>query len=104
MVFVFFVYGLAFFVLGFVVLMYPKKGSAFKVAGDLWLIAAFGISHGINEWLDMVILVHKPAEMSLSVARMVTLPLSCSHFARIWSNNSSCAGVKTKGARGITGC
>lgn len=76
MIFVFFVYGLAFFILGLTIFLYPKKGSAFKLASDLWLIAAFGISHGINEWIDMFILIQKPMVTSLSAIHMVTLPVS----------------------------
>lgn len=60
MIFVWFIYGLAFFILGLVIFVYPKKGSAFRLANDIWLIAGFGILHGINEWLDMFINIGKP--------------------------------------------
>lgn len=60
MTFVFFVYGLSFFVLGLTILIYPKKGSVFKLAGHLYLIAGFGLVHGINEWVDMFIRIVKP--------------------------------------------
>ena len=50
---VFFFYGLAFFVMGISILVQPKKGSALKLADILWLLAGFGLVHGINEWLDM---------------------------------------------------
>ena len=50
---VFFVYGLSFFVMGISILVQPKKGSAFELAEILWLLAWFGLVHGINEWLDM---------------------------------------------------
>ena len=53
MIFVWFVYGLAFFVLGLVILVYPKKGSEFRLARHIWMIGVFGIVHGVNEWLDM---------------------------------------------------
>jgi len=39
MTFVFVIYGLSFFVLGLSILVYPKKGSTFKLAGHLYLIA-----------------------------------------------------------------
>ena len=77
MVFVFFIYGLAFFVLGLAILIYPKKGSAFRLANHLWLIAGFGLTHGINEWLDMFIMIQTPgAPEVLKVLRMITLPIS----------------------------
>ncbi len=54
---VFCVYGLAFIIMGVTVLVQPKKGSAFKIADILWLLAAFGIVHGINEILDMWVII-----------------------------------------------
>ena len=77
MTYLFFIYGLSFFVMGFSLLLYPKRGSAFKLARHLWLIAGFGLLHGLNEWLDMFILIREPAEsLFLAYFRMITLPLS----------------------------
>jgi len=39
---VFFIYGLAFFVIGLAIVIYPKKDSEFKLANNLLLIAGFG--------------------------------------------------------------
>lgn len=50
---VFFVYGLAFMVMGIAILTQARKGSKFKLAGILWLLALFGLTHGSNEILDM---------------------------------------------------
>lgn len=74
MIFIWFIYGLAFFALGLVIIVYPKKGSVFKLANYIWLIAGFGILHGINEWLDMFINLGEPFPPGvLKVIRMVTL-------------------------------
>jgi PAS domain S-box-containing protein len=74
MIFIWFIYGLAFFALGLVIVAYPKKGSMFKLANHIWLIAGFGILHGINEWLDMFIGIGEPFPPDiLKVVRMVTL-------------------------------
>ena len=78
---VFFIYGLAFFLLGFAVLLYPKRDSSFALAKSILLIAWFGILHGINEWLDMFLLIFKLIEkpidpLPLEVIRMATLPIS----------------------------
>jgi PAS domain S-box-containing protein len=62
MLYVFFIYGLAFFVLGLSVALYPKKNSAFWFAGLLNYVAAFGLLHGMNEWVDMFILIHGTAD------------------------------------------
>ncbi len=77
MIFIWFIYGLAFFVLGLVVIVYPKKGSAFKLADSLWLIAGFGILHGINEWLDMFIVIGEPFPVTtLKLIGTGVLPVS----------------------------
>jgi PAS domain S-box-containing protein len=74
MIFIWFVYGLAFFTLGLVIIVYPKRGSAFKLANYIWLIAGFGILHGINEWLDMFINLGEPFPPDvLKILRLVTL-------------------------------
>ena len=77
MIFIWFVYGLAFFTLGLVILVYPKKGSAFSLAKDIWMIAVFGILHGINEWIDMFIDIGEPFPPDiLKFIRMITLSVS----------------------------
>jgi len=56
---VYLIYGLAFFILGFSVLLRKRKPSAFELSNIIWLVGAFGILHGINEWLDMLNVYHK---------------------------------------------
>jgi len=77
MIFIFFIYGLAFFVAGLAVALIPKKRSAFEFVRELWLVAGFAILHGINEWIDMFILIGGPfAVRALQMVRMVILPAS----------------------------
>ena len=77
MIFLWFIYGLAFFILGFGIIVYPKKGSAFNLAKHIWLIAAFGILHGINEWLDMFIALGNPLLLDLQkLMRLFTIVAS----------------------------
>ncbi|MCF7972582.1 MAG: HAMP domain-containing histidine kinase [Phycisphaerae bacterium] len=77
MKYVFFLYGLSFFMLGFAILIYPKQNSAFSLARHLNLIAGFGLIHGANEWLDLLILMHRPAStFVLELLQAVTLPVS----------------------------
>ncbi len=75
---VFFVYGLAFFTLGTVILIYPKKDSQFRLAQNLNMIAFFGIAHGLNEWLDMFRLVLPIETAPIEIVRLMTLPVSFS--------------------------
>ncbi|MHC4265011.1 MAG: ATP-binding protein [Planctomycetota bacterium] len=74
MIFIWFIYGLAFFALGLAIFAYPKKGSMFKLAKYIWLIAGFGFLHGVNEWLDMFISIGEPFPPDvLKIVRMITL-------------------------------
>jgi signal transduction histidine kinase len=50
---VFFIYGLAYVVMGLAILLQPKQKSEFRIARIFWLLALFGITHGANELLDM---------------------------------------------------
>ncbi|OGS45949.1 MAG: hypothetical protein A2539_06445 [Elusimicrobia bacterium RIFOXYD2_FULL_34_15] len=56
---VFFVYGFAFVVMGIAILIQPKKESEFRIADILWLLAIFGITHGLSEFLDMWSIIKK---------------------------------------------
>jgi signal transduction histidine kinase len=79
MILVWFVYGLAFFVLGLVIVVYPRKGSRFDLARDIWFVGAFGIVHGLNEWLDMFIDIGRPLPPGL-LAEVQMLTLGGSFF------------------------
>jgi signal transduction histidine kinase len=52
-VFVYFVYGLAFFAVGLVVILESARASEFRFARALPALAAFGILHGVHEWYEM---------------------------------------------------
>jgi diguanylate cyclase (GGDEF)-like protein len=53
---VFFFYGLAFFMLGLVIFLSTDVTSEYKLTPCLWLLAMFGLLHGVNEWVDMILL------------------------------------------------
>ncbi|MBI5057878.1 MAG: PAS domain S-box protein [Nitrospirae bacterium] len=72
---VFFIYGLAFVTMGFTVLVQPKKGSEFKIANILWLLAAFGLTHGLNEFMDMWAII-KGRNITIDMARWFILVIS----------------------------
>ncbi len=79
MIIIYFIYGLSFFIIGLSIIIYPKKSSAFKLTKDLWLIAFFGILHGINEWMEMFIIIERASPSIVSIfqiSRSITLPLS----------------------------
>ncbi len=49
---VFFVYGMAFFVMGVGIFIQARGETRFKLASILGLLGLFGFSHGISEWMD----------------------------------------------------
>jgi signal transduction histidine kinase len=52
-VWVFFLYGLAFFVMGVALALASRRVSEFKFVQAIRPLAAFGIAHGIHEWIEM---------------------------------------------------
>jgi two-component system, NtrC family, sensor kinase len=53
----YFYYGLAFFTLGVAILSRDIHLSELGIARIIWLLSAFGISHGFHEWIDLLVLV-----------------------------------------------
>ncbi len=72
---VFFIYGLAFIIMGIAILLQPKKDSEHKIANIFWLLAMFGITHGANELLDMWAIVRGRHDM-LDAVRWLFLVIS----------------------------
>ncbi|WP_203473230.1 PAS domain-containing sensor histidine kinase [Dissulfurispira thermophila] len=72
---VFFIYGLAFFVMGISILIQPKKESEFRIANIFWLLSGFGLVHGVNEWLDMWAIIKGRSEF-LDLIRWFCLVIS----------------------------
>ncbi len=85
MIGLYFIYGLAFFSLGLAILLYPKKDSQIAFAQDIWLVALFGLLHGIHEWIDMFVLIQGSSDAVyyyLRTARFSLLPAS--FFFLVW--------------------
>jgi len=55
MALVYFFYGLVYFVFGLAIVLQQRALSNFRLARHLWLLAAFGIIHGIMEWGSLFI-------------------------------------------------
>ncbi|MBF0488342.1 MAG: GAF domain-containing protein [Nitrospirae bacterium] len=70
--YVFLVYGLAFIVMGVSMSIQPKSESNFSLTRNIWLMATFALLHGINEWLDMMSLMH-PSHKVLKTLSFVFL-------------------------------
>src|SRR5258708_14507874 len=73
---VFFLYGLAFFSCGLILLLYPMRGSALRIATALPTLGAFGLIHGGCEWADMFLGLYPTHAFALMVAKIVLMLLS----------------------------
>lgn len=72
---VFFIYGLAFLLMGVAILVRLTKKSKFRLADNLWLLALFGLTHGTSEFLDMWAII-KGEKFAFDVLRWLTLLVS----------------------------
>jgi signal transduction histidine kinase len=78
---IYFVYGLAFFIMGLVIALQSRQSSQLELARSLNWLAGFGILHGLNEWGDLFIPIQStylpiPMVNLLYVIQLVLLALS----------------------------
>lgn len=78
---IYFVYGLTFFVLGLSIILQSRRHSRLNIARSLPWLAAFGISHGLNEWGDVFIpiqgqFLNEPTVQLLHSIHYIVLALS----------------------------
>ncbi|MFY9142565.1 sensor domain-containing diguanylate cyclase [Sulfuricurvum sp.] len=75
--YIYFFYGLAFFLFGFSILHYPMENSIFKFTRELKYLGVFGILHGISEWLAMFKSIGGEETKALfSLGSLMTMSLS----------------------------
>ncbi|MEO5357796.1 MAG: HAMP domain-containing histidine kinase [Nitrospirae bacterium YQR-1] len=63
---VFLVYGLAFVGMGIAISVQPKSNGQFKLTQVLRLLSLFALLHGLNEWVDMLLLTHSYTALKLA--------------------------------------
>ena len=74
---IYFIYGLAFFVMGLAVLLELGRTSELRFARSMPWLAAFGLIHGGHEWLEMFELMgHLPGTLPMEQVRLVLLVVS----------------------------
>ena len=78
-----FVYGLGFFILGFAIILQAQRSSRLELARSLMWLAAFGITHALNEWGDLFIPIqaHYLDPVAVKVLLVVQLLLLAGSFA-----------------------
>lgn len=70
---IYLVYGLAFFTLGVVALALPKRDATLPFAGELWLLATFGLLHGLLEFVEWARLTHASPRLATLSGLLATL-------------------------------
>jgi hypothetical protein len=76
MAYVYVVYGAAFVVMGTAIAAMPKADTGLRLGPHLWSLAAFGILHGISEWIDLLLLVGAGGEQVLAALSAPVLAAS----------------------------
>jgi len=81
MILVFFVNGLAFFVMGLAITLETRRPSKLKLAESLWLLAVFAFLRSLANWAEMFLLIQRQAtpasdNLPLQTAIVLLLPLS----------------------------
>ncbi|MDP2935133.1 MAG: sensor histidine kinase [Dehalococcoidia bacterium] len=75
---IFFVYGLAFFLMGVVIAVESRRASGLPLARSLWLLGSFGLLNGMVGWIDMFMVMPRPTPgPAVSVLTHVIQPLNC---------------------------
>ncbi len=70
-------YGLAFFTLGVSILSRDIRLSELGIARIIWLLAAFGLVHGVHEWLELLVQLNPDIQTSLfTYFRLAVVSLS----------------------------
>ncbi len=75
---VFGIYGLSFFFMGIVILIQiqKRKDSSFKLSRVIGILAGFGLSHGLNEWLEMFAIIKGYHSEIFNLMQLMVLTLS----------------------------
>jgi signal transduction histidine kinase len=67
------IYAILFFVMGSAIILRRNKKSELRLAGSLWLLAGYALTHGVNE---LIIIVIKVKDAQLSPAAMNSLQVA----------------------------
>ena len=74
-IFVLFVYGLIFFVMGLAIFLQARHHSRLRLARDLRWLAVFGILHGLNEWGYIFIPIQAATDPNVDISQLRTVQL-----------------------------
>jgi signal transduction histidine kinase len=82
MILVFFINGLAFFVVGLAISLETRRPSKLKLVDSLWLLAVFAYLRSLDNWAEMFLLIQGQAapasdNLPLQTAKALLIPLCC---------------------------
>jgi signal transduction histidine kinase len=94
MILVFFVNGLAFFVMGLTIALETRRPSKLKLAESLWLLAVFAFLRSLANWVEMFLLIQGQAtpasdNIPIQTAKVLLLPLSCAFLLQFGTKTIS---------------
>lgn len=75
MILVFFINGLAFFIMGLVIILETRQPSKLKLVESLWLLAAFALLRSLGNWAEMFLLIQGAGSNPTSTPASDNLPL-----------------------------
>lgn len=73
---VYFAYAFSFTAMGLLLFVQPRKENSFAITGDLYLLGWFGLTHGVNEFMDLWALLRPGPGPYFETARAAILTLS----------------------------
>ncbi len=73
-------YGLAFFVTGVIVALESGRNSQLILTRTLPFLAAFGLAHGIHEWIEMFLLMSSESPATLQILEGISIILLATSF------------------------
>lgn len=73
---IFFFYGAAFIGMGAIIFLMVKDRDFLGLFRNLWLVGVFGFLHGVNEWVDLLILMNLFNPPLLKILASILLPVS----------------------------
>jgi signal transduction histidine kinase len=96
MILVFFVNGLAFFVMGLAITLETRRPSKLKLAESLWLLAVFAFLRSLANFMEMFLLIQRQAapasdNLPLQTVQVLLLPLSCIFLLQFGTKTISAA-------------
>ncbi len=106
MILVFFINGLAFFVMGLAITLETRRPTKLKLAESLWLLAVFAFLRSLANWAEMFLFIQRQAtpasdNLPLQIVQALLLPLSCIFLLQFGTKTISAATQRYRWLRWI---